>query len=208
MKSNNIRTFSTNPDLVEERRNQIVRCARQLFDKKGFDRTTMRDLGKACHMTSAGLYHYVGKKDDVLSLVIQDGYKIIYAFIREAGEYSEKHSPPEALALAIDRYYRTVDSHKASALFLSSNYTLFRPSVRLQIDETQENVTAVFHGILKKGCAGSHFSTENPWLCAYNIVGLGQLWAIRANILAKRLTIDEYIRLQTKQLFKQILTRK
>ena len=199
-----IRTFSSNTELVDKRRQQIIRSARQLFVKKGYDRTTMRDIGKACRMTSAGVYHYLGKKEDILSLVVQHVYKQLYAFIREAEGYADTLEPAMALSRAMDRYYRLLDENREDALFINNNYTLFKPALRLQVWETVASVVAVFEKIIGKIGRGCGSVIDNGSLLAFNIVALGQMWFLRRNYLAARHSIDEYIEYQTEQVFKQI----
>jgi len=208
MRSAKIRTFSANEKLVEERRRKIIHCARLLFVKKGYDRTSMRDIGKACGMTSAGMYHYLGQKDDILSIVVQKEYSMIYAFIRETEEDTEKYSPVEALTRAIERYYRLGDEHREDASFISNNHTLFKPGLRLQILETLTNVIAVFEKILIKGCKTADFKIDNCWLMAFNILGSGQLWFLRHEALVRKCSIDTYIKFQTDLVLNQICTPK
>lgn len=200
----NIRTFSTNTQLVEKRRQQILRCARQLFVKKGYDRTTMRDIGRACRMTSAGIYHYVGKKEDIVRLVVQSEYAKVYAFIREAEDCLERMVPADALATAIERYYRMQADNRDHTNFVSGNYKYFKPALYLQVIETFDAVIAIFSKIISKCRAGDTESAGNSSLLAFNIVGMGQLWALRYEYLNARYTLDDFILFETNRAMAQL----
>ena len=98
MRIQGIRSTSDNEQLVQEKRDQIVKNAVRLFAKKGMERTSMKDIGKACGMTSANLYNYIGKKEDLVTLVIQTNYSQFYKqFINEASEYCDAMAPEAAL---------------------------------------------------------------------------------------------------------------
>jgi AcrR family transcriptional regulator len=55
---------------VARRRREIVLVSTQVFVKKGYDRTNVRELSGALGMTKGGLYHYIGSKDDILYLIL------------------------------------------------------------------------------------------------------------------------------------------
>ena len=48
---------------------QIIEISSRIIVKKGFDRTSMREISKATNLTTAGLYHHIGSKEKLLNLV-------------------------------------------------------------------------------------------------------------------------------------------
>ena len=77
-KSVEISTQIKNPELVERRRKQLVKAATKSFIKKGFHKTSMRDLAKVSGLSMGNLYDYISKKEDILYLVHQDSIHSIY----------------------------------------------------------------------------------------------------------------------------------
>src|SRR5258708_29892223 len=57
------------PDLIRDRREQLVRAALKVFHQKGFHETTVRDIGRAARLTQGTIYNYVRSKEDILFLV-------------------------------------------------------------------------------------------------------------------------------------------
>jgi len=49
-----------------QKRRQILTTAAQVFAETGFDRTSMNQLSKACHISKANIYHYYDSKDAIL----------------------------------------------------------------------------------------------------------------------------------------------
>jgi AcrR family transcriptional regulator len=54
-----------------DKREEILRVSSKMFFEKGFDRTSMRDLAEATHLTTAGLYYYIKSKRRLLAEVDQ-----------------------------------------------------------------------------------------------------------------------------------------
>ena len=55
---------------VEERRQEIIAAARELFVENGFDKTQMADISKKMHVAQGLVYHYFKSKTDILYAVI------------------------------------------------------------------------------------------------------------------------------------------
>lgn len=54
----------------EERKNEIIAAACQLFLSKGYDRTTMQEVMRHLGIAKGTIYHYFSSKDDLLEAVI------------------------------------------------------------------------------------------------------------------------------------------
>ena len=57
--------------LVEKKREQIVLAAIKLFAKKGFFKTTLRDLSEEAGISHGNIYDYVGVKEDIFFLLYE-----------------------------------------------------------------------------------------------------------------------------------------
>lgn len=191
-----MRTYSQDKDLVNLRREQIARSAAVLFVKKGYDKASIREIAKVCHMSIGTLYHYVGSKDDILSLVVE------FIMTRETlfSEYvsSYKTLPPtEALQKAIENYYRGIDDIQDMVLLAYQESRNLQQKVRERTFEQEVNIIKVFEEILARGCETGEFQVNDVTLVANNIVVIGDTWAFRRWLLAKRYTLEEYIKEQT-----------
>lgn len=58
----------------EERLAQIVDVASRLISERGFSSLSLQDVARAVGITQAGLLHYVGTKQGLLQLIVQQGY--------------------------------------------------------------------------------------------------------------------------------------
>lgn len=62
------------PHRDPERLRQIEHTAAELFGQSGYYATSLQSLADAVGLTKAGLLHYVGSKDNLLTLVMRDVY--------------------------------------------------------------------------------------------------------------------------------------
>src|SRR5271168_2346801 len=72
MRATAARSVGTNtkdPELIRDLREQLIRAALEVFQEKGFHATTVRDIGRAAHLTQGTIYNYVRSKEDILFLV-------------------------------------------------------------------------------------------------------------------------------------------
>jgi AcrR family transcriptional regulator len=64
-----ISSSATKFGAIAKKRNRIVDGACQVFFRKGFNRTSIREIAQACGMSMGQIYHYISSKDDILFLV-------------------------------------------------------------------------------------------------------------------------------------------
>jgi len=61
-----IKTNIKKPELVTKRRNQIMKAAMDLFRKKSYHATSMREICKKAKVNQGSFYDYFGGKEDIL----------------------------------------------------------------------------------------------------------------------------------------------
>jgi AcrR family transcriptional regulator len=56
----------------ERRKNRVYKAAAKTLYRKGYDRTSIRDIAKATDMTTAGLYYYFKSKEELLFQILNN----------------------------------------------------------------------------------------------------------------------------------------
>ena len=59
------------PKVVEDRRDQIIDAAMQVFAQKGFIRATNKDIAREAGITPGLIYYYFDSKEDLLKTIIE-----------------------------------------------------------------------------------------------------------------------------------------
>jgi TetR/AcrR family transcriptional regulator, cholesterol catabolism regulator len=60
------------PKIVEDRREQIIDAAMNVFSQKGFARATNKDIAREAGITAGLIYHYFENKEALLKVVIEE----------------------------------------------------------------------------------------------------------------------------------------
>jgi len=203
--TDDIRSSSSDPELVASRREHIARCATHVFVKKGYDRTNVDEIADACGMSKGNLYNYVGSKEDILYLVIDRGLTNLTKTIEDLCDRLSNVAPADALREFIKTLYRGVGEDADFTLFTYQETKNLSPTARQRILDAASRDVAVCEELLRRGVESGEFKINNPMLLAHNIITLGHMWAVRRWFLGKRCTLEEYIREQTESILKTIL---
>ncbi|MCP4023319.1 MAG: TetR/AcrR family transcriptional regulator [Desulfobacteraceae bacterium] len=188
-----------NPELVQERRRQIVDSTVKLFIEHGYHKTTTRMIAKAANFSIGSLYEYVSSKEDLLYLVC----KAIHSEVQKAVEEAladETTREKQRLAQVIRQYFLVCDRMRDHTL-LMYQVTQFLPlkwKERVLVNEL--NITDIFIKVLEQLSGKGDFPKldgKTTHLVGHNISVLGHMWAFRNWYLKKDYTIEDYIDIQT-----------
>jgi AcrR family transcriptional regulator len=69
---------------IEERYNGILQAATEAIARRGFHQASIREIARAAGLSLAGLYHYVGGKDELLFLVLDRSLDTLIGALDEA----------------------------------------------------------------------------------------------------------------------------
>ena len=110
------------------RRADVVRLAGELFAKKGYRATTVREIADAAGILSGSLYHHFDSKesigDEILSSFINDVLADYQAAVSSAG------SPPDVLAQIVRSTSDTLSRHRAALAMLQNDWSYFSTQPR------------------------------------------------------------------------------
>ncbi|THB79080.1 MAG: TetR/AcrR family transcriptional regulator [Desulfobacteraceae bacterium] len=187
-----------NPELVQERRRQIVDSTVKLFVRHGYHKTTTRMIAKAANFSIGSLYEYVSSKEDLLYLVCKNIHEEVQEAVEEA--LARTGGGRERLAEVIREYFFVCDK-MADHMLLMYQVTQFLPEKwRNSVLENELNITDIFIQALGQLSGKGNFPRMDGKmmnLVGHNISVLGHMWAFRRWHLKHDYSIDEYITLQT-----------
>ncbi len=199
-----IRTFSSDEALVKERRNHIVRYSTKVFTKKGYDRTNMRELAKACEMSAGTLYHYFGSKEEILYSIINSATSQQAGSMEDWANELATVSPTIALVEIMRKFYEWHDDNQDITLFAYQETKNLPGNARQSIFDSEARILAVFEKLLTRGIEEGEFNIDNPKLIAHDIVVLGHAWALRRWYLRKHWTFKTYVKEQADAILRAI----
>ena len=98
---------------IGQRYDGILDAACAVFARRGYHVATIREIARAARLSLAGLYHYVGGKDELLFLVVD---RALDAMLRGLDAALARARTPEARLLALIRTHLEFGFTHAAAL--------------------------------------------------------------------------------------------
>ena len=187
-----------------ERRGQILKAAAALFIKRGYINTSVRDIAVRCKINIATLYHYIGSKENILSLFQEYTTSLIKSTLEQHREIINGMDPVEALVYVIRKYLEWVDEYQDITVFWYQESKNLTPQQMKNLTAQEEYTVQIFVELLEGGIRQGVFKVVNPKLTAHNIVVLCDMWAFRRWLIKKHFTFEEYVRDQTKLILAQL----
>jgi AcrR family transcriptional regulator len=203
----NIRSSIKNPDLLAERRKQIVVAATKLFLKQGFEGTSVEEIAKTVGVTVAALYRYIGKKDDIRWLATETSDLYQNGLFVKIREHVKNLKYVDALVKSITLYYRSVDETQDVYNFINHIVLTSSKELRQSVFDREKLIIAYFEQLLKEGINAGEFEVEDTFLTAHNIVAAANMWANRRWLLRSRYTLEDYIRKETDSILNDVLPK-
>jgi AcrR family transcriptional regulator len=184
-----------NESLIERRYTELIAAATRLFERKGFDRTTIEEIAAQLGLSVGAIYRYVERKEDILLLTLA---RTLWEFQHEVAEATKGVAEPEErLRRAIRIYFRCIASYSASALLAYRESYVLTGEARELVKELERESNLIFEAILDEGIATGVFRRCRVDVITYDIVMLGHMWALKRWYLGKAIGLDAYIEEQT-----------
>jgi AcrR family transcriptional regulator len=186
------------PDLVGQRRRQIVDAAVPLFIKKGFHKTTTREIAGAAEISAGLLYEYVRTKEDVLFLVCDAIHAEVEQGVEEARRRAKKGR--DVLAEMIREYFLVCNRMSDHILLIYQETRALPSHWQKRVLENEVRVTGIFVSVIddlvRRGDLPG-MDGDSIELIAHNITVMGHMWTFRRWFLAGRYSIEDYTQRQT-----------
>ncbi|MEF3312712.1 TetR/AcrR family transcriptional regulator [Paenibacillus sp. GYB004] len=153
---------------AEERRNEILDAADELFGQKGFDGTSTNDILHKVGIARGTLYHHFKSKEEIMDALIE---RYNARLLGEAREIAEDKGIP-----IVERIVRVV-----AALNISGGSSggeimdhIHKPQNALMHQKIQRviinGVTPILTGIIREGIEQGMFRTPYPYECMEMVV--------------------------------------
>lgn len=112
-----LRRFLIKLNIMNEKQQEILNAAEKLFEEKGFDGTSVRDIAKEANVNLAMISYYFGSKDKLLEALFEtrlDNFRINYELI-----FDKDFTAFESLEKLVHVYVKTMNQNAGVYKILS-----------------------------------------------------------------------------------------
>ena len=201
-----VQALVTDPELVQERRGQIVRAAVKLFSKNGYYTITIQQIAKEARVSTGLIYQYFRDKDDILFLslkLVLDTYENEIPRQLEGVEH-----PVERLCVATWAYCNIVDGLSDATVLAYRSTKSLRPDRRILIKDAETRTNLFIEQCLHACIQDGYMREVNEYLLSYQLVMFSHSWALKHWTLGKRYTLERYVAEGITLLIEPFLTAK
>jgi len=193
--------------LIKQRKIQIAIGASKVFRKKGYYKSTVREIAAASSLTPGNLYDYVDKKEDILFLVFREFHDLwVKAFNKV--KIFEIADAAEQLSTAINVMCQVAEqNHEMAFLMYTESKSLPKKHLKT-ILLVESELIQHFTDILQKGIEQGIFECEDPELMGSLIVYLLNFKTLRGWTLKGKYSVEDLSSHITKRILKTISTHR
>ncbi len=154
-----------------ERRGRILEAARDVFLKKGYFKTNVRDIARAAALSPGAIYYYFGAIDEIYAEICEASFQMINRFLeREAAREGTSLGKLGNMALAFARFYR--EHPEYFDLFAFSDLGWKRVGLRdeltVRLDRALDTAIAHVQSVIEEGIANGEMNPPgDPRQIAY-----------------------------------------
>jgi AcrR family transcriptional regulator len=189
----------------DERREQILSCARRLFSERHYGAVSMGEVAEAAGVTRGLLHHYFGSKRDLYLDVVRSMLTLPSSLFAEAGD---GNNPEVALAEAVDRWLKVVSSNRETFLAVAGTQEFGRdPEMEAIAEEARERSADQVIRILRPGDPSGASTELRALVRAYSgfVLAATLDWLERGQLT--RVQVEELLVQGLLQLYREVLPR-
>jgi AcrR family transcriptional regulator len=140
------------------RREEILQVAARLFAAKGFEETTIREIGDAAGILSGSLYHHFQTKEEML-------HELVRGFVAMIPQYQaivdQRRGPKETICDMIRLGLETtVSNPHIVAITVHERKFLARQPDFAYVETAWRDISRIWHGVLERGVAEGAFRSD------------------------------------------------
>ena len=202
-KSNVIKSRSIKQENLNKRQIHIVKKASRLFIKKGYAKTTMRDISKATDINLGNLYNFINSKEDILCLAFETYHDPAMEWFKREGVL-DIEDPKEQLRVAVRQMLEMIHHAMNDVLMMYRETRVLPPKFRKIVLSKENDLIRIFEDIITRGVEKKIFTVKDPFFAANVLVFQLSLYPLRSWNL-KKYTREEFLDLAEESMLKAII---
>ena len=185
----------------ENRREQILDAAQDLFHRQGYANTSLDDIARAVGIKREGLYYYFPNRTEILITIIKPLGLQLRDRVREILESNE--TPEEKIRLTVENHLMRFENRFAeSKITLRDDYFSENELVLAEMGPIWDEYEHLWVGIIKEGQQRGVFDKAlDPRLAHLGILGLCN-WVARWYVPSKSIPVPDLIEMYNRMILR------
>lgn len=177
-------------------RNEILKEASQLFSRKGYHATTIREIAERRGILSGSLYAYISSKEDLLFDIVEEGAN---AFLSAIGHVKQTNvGPYDKIRNALQAHIEVVSTHSDAATVFFHEWRALSDERRAIVQAKRDAYERDWNELIHEGVREGLFRTGDAKfirLLLLSVANWSYQWYRPNGPLSPRDIADEFIRI-------------
>ncbi|WP_219821554.1 TetR/AcrR family transcriptional regulator [Sneathiella aquimaris] len=135
------------PYRSDNRRQELMASAAHLFNQRGYDATSMRDIAREAGMLAGSMYYHFPSKDDLIIATYEEGTRLITEAVETAIDGVQ--DPWERLEKAAIAHMNTLFGGNNFSILLCADISRTAPALRIRLIESRDSYDALFMALIE-----------------------------------------------------------
>ncbi|MDF2367965.1 TetR/AcrR family transcriptional regulator [Sneathiella sp.] len=131
----------------DNRRQELMAAAAYLFNQRGYDATSMRDIAREAGMLAGSMYYHFSSKEDLIVATYEEGKRLISTAVLEATDGVE--DPWERLTQAAIAHMNTLFGGNNFSILLCADISRTAPTLRSRLIEIRDSYDKLFMDLIE-----------------------------------------------------------
>ncbi|GAA2302417.1 TetR/AcrR family transcriptional regulator [Nonomuraea roseoviolacea subsp. roseoviolacea] len=154
---------------ASERRDHLVKLAAEIFARKGFQATTVREIATEAGILSGSLYHHFDSKETIVDEVLSTFLDDLIARYRAALESGS--DPRTVLSEMVRIGFGTLEPHRAAITVMQNDWNYLRQFERFNyLVKAEDEVEQMWVAQIKAGQAAGQFRADVDPKLTYRMI--------------------------------------
>lgn len=140
----------------EQRWDEIVEAAADVFYAKGYEGASLQDIATAVGLLKGSIYYYIDTKEDLLFELVMRAQAMWSATLEENEELAAS-SAPDRLREFIVRFMLLEDQHREWGIVAEAEFPRLSPKYLAKVMEGRRRFSKFVEGILRQGVTDGDF---------------------------------------------------
>ncbi|MCF6470111.1 TetR/AcrR family transcriptional regulator [Nonomuraea sp. MG754425] len=163
------RQRTTSSGSASERRDHLVKLAAELFARKGFQATTVREIADEAGILSGSLYHHFDSKETIVDEVLSTFLDDLIARYRAALDTDA--DPRTVLSEMVRIGFGTLEPHRAAITVMQNDWNYLRQFERFNyLVKAEDEVEQIWVSQIKAGQAAGLFRKDVDPKLTYRMI--------------------------------------
>ena len=163
------RQRATSSGSASERRDHLVKLAAELFARKGFQATTVREIADEAGILSGSLYHHFDSKETIVDEVLSTFLDDLIARYRAALDTSA--DARTVLSEMVRIGFGTLEPHRAAITVMQNDWNYLRQFERFNyLVKAEDEVEQIWVSQIKAGQAAGLFRADVDPKLTYRMI--------------------------------------